>query len=171
MEKEKDEKVNKIQNAVMNSLAKIYQKAEEIEKVDKERADWIVKKVEDIRKDIADNHTQPVEFLSEIMLIQTEIMNFLDSDTYKQKSKKPENTAIDEALATIGKQTISEEDKAALLHNQNEGTETKQTAEQSPNNENEAGKWMQIYVPHKKHFWQKIIEKIVGFFHRKQEVY
>ena len=93
MENEKDEKVNKIQNAIMNSLANIYQKAEEIEKVDKERADWIVKKVEDIRKDIADNHTQPVEFLSEIMLIQTEIMNFLDSDTYKKKSKKPENTA------------------------------------------------------------------------------
>ena len=112
MENGKDEKVNKIQNAIINSLANIYQKAEEIEKVDKERADWIVKKVEDIRKDIADNHTQPVEFLSEIMLIQTEIMNFLDSDTYKQKSKKPENTAIDEALATIGKQTISEEDKA-----------------------------------------------------------
>ena len=141
MENEKDEKVNKIQNAIMNSLANIYQKAEEIEKVDKERADWIVKKVEDIRKDIADNHTQPVEFLSEIMLIQTEIMNFLDSDTYKQKSKKTENTAIDDALASIGKQTISEEDKAALL----------------------------IYVPHKKHFWQKILEKILNLFGRKQE--
>ena len=141
MENGKDEKVNKIQNAIMNSLANIYQKAEEIEKVDKERADWIVKKVEDIRKDIADNHTQPVEFLSEIMLIQTEIMNFLDSDTYKQKSKKTENTAIDDALASIGKQTISEEDKAALL----------------------------IYVPHKKHFWQKILEKILNLFGRKQE--
>ena len=141
MENEKDEKVNKIQNAIMNSLANIYQKAEEIEKVDKERADWIVKKVEDIRKDIADNHTQPVEFLSEIMLIQTEIMNFLDSDTYKKKSKKTENTAIDDALASIGKQTISEEDKAALL----------------------------IYVPHKKHFWQKILEKILNLFGRKQE--
>ena len=141
MENEKDEKVNKIQNAIMNSLANIYQKAEEIEKVDKERADWIVKKVEDIRKDIADNHTQPVEFLSEIMLIQTEIMNFLDSDTYKQKSKKTENTAIDDALASIGKQTISEEDKAALL----------------------------IYVPHKTHFWQKILEKILNLFGRKQE--
>ena len=143
MEYEKEEKVNKIQNAIMNSLANIYQKAEEIEKVDKERADWIVKKVEDIRKDISDNHTQPIEFLSEIMLIQTEIMNFLDSDTYKQKSVQTENNIIDDALASIGKQTISEEDKAALL----------------------------IYVPHKKHFWQKIIEKIVGFFHGKQEAY
>ena len=167
MENEKDEKVNKIQNAIMNSLANIYQKAEEIEKVDKERADWIVKKVEDIRKDIADNHTQPVEFLSEIMLIQTEIMNFLVSDAYKQKGKKTENTAIDEALASIGKQTISEEDKAALLHHQNE----KQPIEQSSNSGNENSKAMQIYVPHKKHFWQKIIEKIVGFFHGKQEAY
>ena len=169
MEYEKDEKVNKIQNAIMNSLTNIYQKAEEIEKIDKERADWIVKKVEEIRNNIANNHTQPVEFLSEIMLIQTEIMNFLDSDTYKQKSKRTENTVIDDALASIGKQTISEEDKAALLHNQNESIETNQIAEQSLNNENEAGKWMQIYTPHKKHFWQKVLEKILSVFRRKQE--
>ena len=44
MNSEKEEKVNKIQNAIMNSLANIYQKAEKIEKVDKEKADWIVKK-------------------------------------------------------------------------------------------------------------------------------
>ncbi len=167
MNSEKEEKVNKIQNAIMNSLANIYQKAEKIEKVDKEKADWIVKKIEEIRKDIESNNTQAIEFLSEIMLIQTEIMNFLDSDTYKQKSKKTENTVIDEALASIGKQTISEEDKAALLRNQNEGAETKQTVEQSPNNE--TGKWMQIYVPQKKYFWQKILEKILNLFGRKQE--
>ena len=169
MEYEKDEKVNKIQNAIMNSLTNIYQKAEEIEKIDKERADWIVKKVEEIRNNIANNHTQPVEFLSEIMLIQTEIMNFLDSDTYKQKSKRTENTVIDDALASIGKQTISEEDKAALLHNEKESIETSQIAKQSLNNKNETGKWMQIYKPHKKHFWQKVLEKILSVFRRKQE--
>ena len=47
--------LNKIQNAIMNSLANIYQKAEEIEKVDKEKADWILKRVEEIRKDIKYN--------------------------------------------------------------------------------------------------------------------
>ena len=77
MNNEKEEKVNKIQNAIMNSLANIYQKAEDIEKVDREKADWIVKKIEEIRKDIEDNNTQAIEFLSEIMLVQTEIINCL----------------------------------------------------------------------------------------------
>ena len=89
---EKEETVNKIQNTIMNSLANIYQKAEEIEKVDKEKADWILKRVEEIRKDISDNHTQPVEFLSEIMLLQTEIMNYLDSDNYKYFINYPNTT-------------------------------------------------------------------------------
>ena len=165
MNNEKEEKVNKIQNAIMNSLANIYQKAEDIEKVDREKADWIVKKIEEIRKDIEDNNTQAIEFLSEIMLVQTEIINFLDTDNYKRVSVKMPKSAIENELATIGKQTISEEDKAALLQNQNASTERDSSLTQHEG----VSKNMQIYVPQKKHFWQKILEKIMNLFGKKQE--
>ena len=163
MEDKKDEKVNKIQNSIMNSLANIYQKAEEIEKVDKEKADWILKRVEEIRKDISDNHTQPVEFLSEIMLLQTEIMNYLDSDNYKKSGSNSENnvnSSIQDELLSCGKQTISEEDKMALLQSQDEILEDEKMQEQ---NQEECTE-MQIYIPKKKHFWQKIIDKILNIF-------
>ena len=165
MEYEKEEKVNKIQNTIMNSLANIYQKAEEIEKVDKQKADWILKKIEEIRKDIENNQTQPIEFLSEIMLIQTEIMNFLDTDTYKQKSTNLPKNQIEREFASIGKQTISEKDKAALLQYENTEIEEKQSVEQTQN----TSKDMQLYVPQKKHFWQIILEKILNLFGRQQE--
>ncbi len=158
-----DEKVNKIQNSIMNSLANIYQKAEEIEKIDKEKADWILKRVEEIRKDISDNHTQPVEFLSEIMLLQTEIMNYLDSDNYKKSGSNSENnvnSSIQDELLSCGKQTISEEDKMALLQSQDEILEDEKMQEQ---NQEECTE-MQIYIPKKKHFWQKIIDKILNIF-------
>ena len=158
-----DEKVNKIQNSIMNSLANIYQKAEEIEKIDKEKADWILKRVEEIRKDISDNHTQPVEFLSEIMLLQTEIMNYLDSDNYKKSGSNSENnvnSSIQDELLSCGKQTISEEDKMALLQSQDEILEDEKMQEQ---NQKECTE-MQIYIPKKKHFWQKIIDKILNIF-------
>ncbi len=160
-----DEKVNKIQNSIMNSLANIYQKAEEIEKIDKEKADWILKRVEEIRKDISDNHTQPVEFLSEIMLLQTEIMNYLDSNNYKQAGSNYENNvngSIHDELLSCGKQTISEEDKMALLQNQDKILEDEKIQEQ---NQDECTE-MQIYIPKKKHFWQRIIEKILKIFHK-----
>ena len=163
MEDKKDEKVNKIQNSIMNSLANIYQKAEEIEKIDKEKADWILKRVEEIRKDISDNHTQPVEFLSEIMLLQTEIMNYLDSDNYKKSGSNSENnvnSSIQDELLSCGKQTISEEDKMALLQSQDEILEDEKMQEQ---NQEECTE-MQIYIPKKKHFWQKIIDKILNIF-------
>ncbi len=169
MEDKKDEKVNKIQNSIMNSLANIYQKAEEIEKVDKEKADWILKRVEEIRKDISDNHTQPVEFLSEIMLLQTEIMNYLDSENYKQVGTNPENSAnntIQDELLSCGQQTISEEDKRALLQNQDEILEDEKIQEQ---NQDECTE-MQIYIPKKKHFWQKILDKILNIFRQPKQV-
>lgn len=169
MENESKQKIDKIQNTIMTSLANIYQKTEEIEKVDKQIADWILKRIEEIRKDIENNQTQPIEFLSEIMLIQTEIINFIDTDIYKQKTVKLQKSEMEKELASIGVQTISEEDKAALLQNQN--TQTKQNVEQSQNNENETGKWMQIYAPEKKHFWQIILEKILNLFGREQEAY
>lgn len=160
-----DEKVNKIQNSIMNSLANIYQKAEEIEKVDEEKADWIVKRVEEIRKDISDNHTQPLEFLSEIMLLQIELMNYLDSNNYKKAGSNFENNvngSIQDELLSCGKQTISEEDKMALLKNQDEILEDEKIQEQ---NQDECTE-MQIYIPKKKHFWQRIIEKILNIFHK-----
>ena len=163
MEYEKDEKVNKIQNTIMNSLANIYQKAEQIQKVDKEKADWIIEKIEEIRKNIQNNQTQPLEFLSEIMLVQSEIINFLDTQIYKQKSLKVQKNKIDKELASIRHKTISEEDKAALLQTQVPQKENKQTEEQNTN------KAMQIYTPQKKQFWQIILEKILNLFGRKQE--
>lgn len=169
MEDKKDEKVNKIQNSIMNSLANIYQKAEEIEKVDKEKADWILKRVEEIRKDISDNQTQPIEFLSEIMLLQTEIMNYLDSENYKQVGTNPKNSAnntIQDELLSCGQQTISEEDKRALLQNQDEILEDEKTQEQ---NQDECTE-MQIYIPKKKHFWQKILDKILNIFRQPKQV-
>lgn len=164
MEYEKEEKVKKIQNAIMNSLANIYQKAEKIDKVDKQRADWIVKKIEEIRKEIENNQTQPIEFLSEIMLLQTEIMNFLDTDVYKQKTIEAPKSTIEKELASIGEQTISEEDKAALLQNQSTEIEKKESSE-----EQSTSKEMQVYMAEKKHFWQTILEKILNLFGRKQE--
>ena len=164
MEYDKEEKVNKIQNTIMNSLANIYQKAEEIEKVDKQKADWIVKEIEEIRKDIGNNQTQPIEFLSEIMLIQTEIMNFLDTDVYKQKTVKLPKSTIENELASVGQQTISEEDKAALLQNQTTEIEKKESS-----GEQNTSKEMQVYMPEKKHFWQTILDKILSLFGRKQE--
>ena len=128
-----------------------------------------MKRIEEIRKDIENNQTQPIEFLSEIMLIQTEIINFIDTDIYKQKTVKLQKSEMEKELASIGVQTISEEDKAALLQNQN--TQTKQNVEQSQNNENETGKWMQIYATEKKHFWKIILEKILNLFGREQEAY
>ena len=169
MEDKKDEKVNKIQNSIMNSLANIYQKAEEIEKIDKEKADWILKRVEEIRKDISDNHTQPVEFLSEIMLLQTEIMNYLDSDNYKKSVSNSENnvnSSIQDELLSCGKQTISEEDKRALLQDQDEILEDEKMQEQ---NQDECTE-MQIYIPKKKHFWQKILDKILKIFRQSKPV-
>lgn len=165
---EKEETVNKIQNTIMNSLANIYQKAEQIEKVDKQKADWILKRIEEIRKDIENHQTQAIEFLSEIMLLQTEIMNYLDTDSYKQasvnSSVNSQKNVIDKALASIGEQTISEKDKAALLQNQEEEIGKKQSEEQTQNiNEN-----MQMCILPKKHFWQKILERILNLFGRKQ---
>ena len=164
-----DEKVNKIQNSIMNSLANIYQKAEEIEKFDKEKAEWVLKRVEEIRKDISDNNTQPVEFLSEIMLLQTEIMNYLDSDNYKQSATRSESRvekSIQDELLSCRTQTISEEDKNALLQNQNEFLEDEKLAE---HNQSECTE-MQIYRPRKKHFWQKIIDKILNIFRQTKPV-
>lgn len=166
MEYEKEEKVNKIQNTIMNSLANIYQKAEKIEIVDKQKADWILEKIEEIRKNIDNNQTQPIEFLSEIMLIQTEIMNFLDTDIYKQKTLNSQKSTIEKELASLRKQTISEEDKAVLLQNQSAKIEDKELSGQMRNTSKE----MQIYAPEKKHFWQTILETILNLFGRKQEV-
>lgn len=159
---DKEEKVKKIQDAIMNSLANIYQKAEKIDKVDSQKADWIVKKIEDIRKEIENGHTQPIEFLSEIMLLQTEIMNFLDTNVYKQKTIETQKNTIEKELASIAKQTISEEDKAALL--QSTETEKKEVSE-----ELNTSKELQVYKPEKKYFWQTILEKILNLFGRKQE--
>ena len=164
MEYEKEEKVKKIQNAIMNSLANIYQKAEKIDKVDKQRADWILKKIEEIRKEIENNQTQPIEFLSEIMLLQTEIMNFLDTDVYKQKTIEAPKSTIEKELASMREQTISEEDKAALLQNQSTEIEKKE-----PSGEQNTSKELQVYMPEKRHFWQTILEKILNLFGRKQE--
>lgn len=166
MEYEKEEKVNKIQNTIMNSLANIYQKAEKIEIVDKQKADWILEKIEEIRKNIDNNQTQPIEFLSEIMLIQTEIMNFLDTDIYKQKTLNSQKSTIEKEFASVRKQTISEEDKAVLLQNQSAKIEDKELSGQMRNTSKE----MQIYAPEKKHFWQTILETILNLFGRKQEV-
>ena len=99
------------------------------------------------------------------MLIQTEIMNFLDTDTYKQKSTNLPKNQIEREFASIGKQTISEKDKAALLQNENTEIEEKQSVEQTQN----TSKDMQLYVPQKKHFWQIILEKILNLFGRQQE--
>ena len=164
MEYEKEEKVKKIQNAIMNSLANIYQKAEKIDKVDKQRADWIVKKIEEIRKEIENNQTQPIQFLSEIMLLQTEIMNFLDTDVYKQKTIEAPKSTIEKELASMREQTISEEDKATLLQNQSTETEKKELSE-----EQNTSKELQVYMHEKRHFWQTILEKILNLFGRKQE--
>ena len=164
---EKEETVNKIQNTIMNSLANIYQKAEQIEKVDKQKADWILKRIEEIRKDIENHQTQAIEFLSEIMLLQTEIMNYLDTDSYKQasvnSSVNSQKNVIDKALASIGEQTISKKEKAALLQNQSAEIEKHELSE-----EQNTCKEMQIYTPEKKHFWQKILERILNLFGRKQ---
>lgn len=159
---DKEEKVKKIQDAIMNSLANIYQKAEKIDKVDSQKADWIVKKIEDIRKEIENSHTQPIEFLSEIMLLQTEIMNFLDTDMYKRKTIETPKNTIEKELASIIEQTISEEDKAALL--QSTETEKKEVSD-----ELNTSKELQVYKPEKKYFWQTILEKILNLFGRKQE--
>lgn len=90
MEDEKDKMVSKIQSEIMNSIQNIYQTAEKIEKVDKERANWILSKVESLRKGVKNKDVEALEVLSELMSLQREIIIFLDTPLYRQTTMELE---------------------------------------------------------------------------------
>ena len=90
MKDEKDKMVSKIQSEIMNSIQNICQITEKIEKVDKERADWILSKVESLRKSVKNRDVEALEVLSELMSLQREIIIFLDTLLYRQTTMELE---------------------------------------------------------------------------------
>ena len=84
MENTEEYNVDEIKENIIKSIENIYAQAEKIIKVDKERANWILERVEELRIEVKEQKLIAVQILSKIMDIQSEIISFMDSDLYKQ---------------------------------------------------------------------------------------
>ena len=81
---ETDNQVKRIQDEIIASIESIYQSIENIGKVNKEVAQMLITRIQTLRADTDNKQMELVEILSELVSIQREIMDIMNTDYYKQ---------------------------------------------------------------------------------------
>ena len=81
---ETDKQLKRIQDEIIASIEGIYQSVENIGKVNKEMAQMLITRIQTLRADTDNKQMELVEILSELVSIQREIMDIMNTDYYKQ---------------------------------------------------------------------------------------
>ena len=84
-----DKNIKVLLNEVENSIKSIYQSIEKIEYVDSKMSQNFKDRL--LRLSMKKNEMQPEEMLVEVMSIQRELIEFLDTDKYKQATLHPQD--------------------------------------------------------------------------------
>ena len=104
----KENITSKISETIQKTIDIVVEKLKKVEDVDSKKAEEMNKNLESIYNRIKAGNLNAFEILQELMMIQNDLITFLDSDEYKQKNETVKMNEIN----------IEKEDKALQVYSQ-----------------------------------------------------